>query len=1417
MSSNGSQDMLKKQQLPDLDVDWLVGARNLDLTNGNITNVPSNATGGNVRSRSGSLGSGERSGGLMSPQPVDLSKRYARRNSVASPPSNSASSEKSNTQHSKDKDSNLSLRRTKSLSAAAAEDKARDGEFHSRRRGASISRASLSSSGSSSSLSHGGEKKMGFFKSLFGRMKSKPEVSSDTQVPQSNQRPKSRASSISTPALPDKRRSSLVNESVSHDKNQEQEEDIGNGVPLTRSKTESLIQDHNRHHHDSNKNIFNDDMNQQNEKRSSDGGNVSNEQEDWDPRLMEFLQYYKSKGYSVSAFQKNSNPSTISSKKIYPRRSGRSTSFSLDVNTSDLRKPNALKVKYDARGQPLPPHPSKSKLSPALKTHSNCKTYSGGSSDSDSDSESSSPSTATPSSSHKFGAFLRRVTSYGASNSNNNVKDEVSSLRSTQTSKDPFDPGKADVVPGLEDIKPLKYVSFAVNTYFNDPPQQICSKHPRQGEVEVKPNGSVVIHRLTPEEKRIILESSSTGVVVGGSGQLKLLIETDSHQGDDVRKKEEMAPSVRSETDDKVVSPSGEMREAEQKRNIGRAAVETAETARERGLKDDSSSSKNEEDVTVSNIASRVTIDKPMISRRTGGEQSQTSLSSMISQESEEEVFPPKKMKIPYDIVYTRCCHLREILPIPATMKQLKKGSTDPIPLLQLRNPRPSMIEIWSFSDFLSIAPVLCLSLDGVSLSVDMLRTILSALTFKKNFEKLSLRNTPLDHEGWKILCYFVSKSKSLVALDLTMVPSIKTNVQKPSKSSLKNNMPRMECDTKSRRDMNWNLLAASVATKGGLEEVIISGAQMPSDQFSNFIEVACIATTRLGLAYNRLTKAQCDKLANWIVQSKVTGLDIGFNDLNGKLSGFIDAIVDKIHNKGKSNVFKYISFNCTGLEVGPNDTSETNEVLKLISILCYFENLKFLDISNNPKMFPHCMKTLINCLPVFVNLVRLHLDYENLSSTLVVMLAEVLPLCSRLNYLSILGTKFDLASCKALADAVRKSSSLITLDIDYTYMPANIREKVSLYTMRNVDSELNKVKSESGKPSDDKDQLSTLQDELSVLLTDDFKDKELYDKLVERYIERVTIARSKIRKVVKDLFDTRVKGQLSTEGKETLIRLCFIEASFEKGLRLLKDRHKAKLSSAYTDAYDSVKTDGPFPTIFESITEGGRSLANKAPKTDEDSSVPASTVLSSSTFEQSGHSMLLPFSKADVEEFNPHADDTIELHEDDRESSNKISMQGREEGSIFRSGTALTKKVHDNRSNNGNIVDLNYLENAGDSLKTDQIKDLLLKTDMSSVVNVIDELHSKGYHLHDIFKKHDSETHKKLVDLSPQTSLNDGDDTSSSNTETDEKIKTGKDSSISSVGKSTTATADNSEADEAIDAAYDQVLDSIQRDRKPE
>ncbi|SCU93947.1 LAFA_0F19064g1_1 [Lachancea sp. 'fantastica'] len=1098
-----------------------------------------------------------------------------------------------------------------------------------------------------------------------------------------------------------------------------------------------------------------------------------------DPKLDEFLQRYRSTLKSGAS----SNARPISANKLTrPDTAKSKTTFSIDedVESHNDKKPSCV---FDAKGRPIPPHPAKSNLAPALRKHyrfarkENLRRT----------------STNASSSANKFGAFLKRVTSHNEDPSSKGSTTDSDTETSDEETPGNLQNDRGPTIPGLEDLKPLKKVAFATNTYFNDPPQQICSKNPRKGEVEVNSDGSVVIHRLTPEEKREILQKTTSGIVVGGSGHLKLLSDPSVNEND-IKRREERKPDV-------IVS-NEDGNEANAK-NQSNAALRGAQLNDDKAPREvDTTDSANEEDVSVSKSAAEVKIDKPMFSRRSG-----CSLSSLVStsEDDNDDVFPPRDIKIPHDVTYTRCCHLREILPIPATFKQLKKGSTDPIPLLQLRNPKPSMIEVLSFGDFLSIAPVLCLSLDGVSLSVEMLNVILCSLAYKKEFEKLSLRNTPIDHEGWRLLCFFVSKCKSLGALDLSMVPGMSINVQKPSKSAQKSRIVRMECSMDSREELNWDLLTAALATNGGLEEIILSGAKMPLKQFENFIELGCRRTTRLGLAYNSLTTEKCTLLADWLVRSQVTGIDMAYNDLRGKLGSFSATLIEKMQNN--NNVFKYISLNSTNLEVPDGAESKNNELIRLISSLCYCDNLKLLDISNNPQIFPHITRHLAHYLPVFVNLMRLQMDYNNIPSMSLVALAEVFPMCQKLNYVSARGTKVDIATGCALAAAMHKSSSLLTLDLDLEGLPDKIKDKISLYGIRNMELAINKVEECNTGPKgsaglatskgDVPDNLALLQKELAELLTEKPMSKEDLGVVAQSFVTRLMKARSFIDKMTEDLFRLRVDGNLSTSGKETLIRFCFIDATFERGLRLLAQRYNNKI-------------DIP--------SHSGGNLANNSHQLPR---MESGATLSSDYFAGSGHSALLPFQHPPIESAGSGpAEDAIEIRDD-------ISMSGdshardqlKEEGAVLRKSHGIIEHAANGSFNSDDQIDEQFLKNhdVNDVMDLDggKIKEFILTQDISTVTGFLQTLRRRGVDLSDIFKKRpDQKTPTDASDpATEELDLNSRESSTVVGVQANLLEAHNKQSDVSSGSDSDSDVVDGGDA---IDRVYDEVLDNIERGRSP-
>lgn len=360
------------------------------------------------------------------------------------------------------------------------------------------------------------------------------------------------------------------------------------------------------------------------------------------------------------------------------------------------------------------------------------------------------------------------------------------------------------VPPGLEDIEIPKHIHFDKTVFTTDPPQQICSKQPRKGDVVVMKDGIVVVNN---DHKRAILDGSTLkadnldgvgkgthGLTVGGRGVLKLLSEQDR------------------ETLDKNL----EWRYY-----------------------------KDLNDIHGSNI-------KPLPEIEIDSEK----------EELDDRLFPNKYRNVTWREIYQRVCHLREILPIASILQQIPEELPDPdtgatqykpfIPMITLKNNKPSMIEILTFCDFISCTIVETLNFDMCDMSLDMFTRIIDAVvTMIQNVQalnesrdssdvseiesiKLSFRNTPISDDGFKVLCKFFSTfdfKKVKLSLDLSVAPEVKCNVLRkknihcandkvPDRMSLKLhcNIGKSIIDINdfdynmTCRDADWSLFIASIA-----------------------------------------------------------------------------------------------------------------------------------------------------------------------------------------------------------------------------------------------------------------------------------------------------------------------------------------------------------------------------------------------------------------------------------------------------------------------------------------------------------------------------------------------------------------------------------------------------------------------------
>lgn len=733
----------------------------------------------------------------------------------------------------------------------------------------------------------------------------------------------------------------------------------------------------------------------------------------------------------------------------------------------------------------------------------------------------------------KFTGLFRRRSSVATSAPTSPVRTIDQSINNSSTTLEKKTEEERESDSGIstfKKLKPLKHVAFHSLTFLIDPPQQIPSRNPRKGNVEVLPLGVVRIHPLTEEDK-IQMEKSlrgqGGGLVVGGTGAFSLT-----------------------------------KKESKQKEEEGvELKPKNPETSNNNG----------EEDPAIEPHAKSLGIDKPM--------------AHSVSRAGYKA--PIKKMAL--DLMYSRCCHLREILPIPGIAKQIPKGSMAPLPYLLFRNPTPTMIEIETFADFIRIAPIICVSLDGISLSYEQLKILLSAMSAKTQLEKLSLRNTPLDSNGWTLFCWFLSRNKFINKLDITQCPPLSVTKKKKKVKPEEEAIVRMVCNKENRTDMDWTMFTAALIARGGIEELILTGCCITDSRvFETLIRKAiAIKTSKLGLAYNQLSPQQFHVvLDSYFPASKTRGLDLGYNDFLS--SAFLQIIIEifkKEDLQDKLSVSKlgFLSLNATNLRF--------NSLFKDVfeNVLATLPNLKYLDFSNNPKLFgnfstrnlgfeapsssalasdssfdeasksnstPESINSYFcSILPTFKALVRLHLDNNGLSSQSLMNLFEIVPFCKNLAYLSIIGNHLDIYSATSLIQGLKNSTTLMTVDGEFLGLPESFRERIGSYSMRNMENFYNNnIRKKLSHEEDlDEGHSKSLTDQLNELLSQRHNGKlDLSLPQVKEFIERTQRYRQELKESILDLFALQYSGDLNIEGKEALIRLLFVDSSLERGLRMI-------------------------------------------------------------------------------------------------------------------------------------------------------------------------------------------------------------------------------------------------------------------------
>ncbi|SCU82717.1 LADA_0C07492g1_1 [Lachancea dasiensis] len=658
---------------------------------------------------------------------------------------------------------------------------------------------------------------------------------------------------------------------------------------------------------------------------------------------------------------------------------------------------------------------------------------------------------------------------------------------------------------------PLRRVTFAVDRFGMDPPQQIPSRKPKRGDVLIPqdmicptPSISVGITNTqgSVEHAASLFNEESKEYKAALENHRKALRESDKHQQEAHYAAQRIAHEV-ANFKSKSTSQATNTTAPASGQQAGTKPTTTA----------------------IDDRIKHLEIDKPIHKHENYFDPSQP------------EDSPESQTKLTLDKIYTRCCHLREILPIPSTLKQVK-NKTAPLQMLKFLNPRPTLIDLLSFCDFISITPIHNVVFDNVNLTPEMLRIVITSLANSGAIEKLGFRNVIFNSESWKLLCRFLLRNDSLLKLDIS---------QTKIKPDLAPGLYRAH--------MDWNLFTDVLQRRRGrpLEELLINGVRF--DNFDVFVNLlSTFASTapahskkRLGIAQSSITGEQLKFLMSWVSDYQIQGVDLGFNDL----SELVKPLVGKLSALPLDNMH-YFTLNSTNIATA----YDAALILRAISKL---PNLYFLDLSNLPQIFPEIFPYLNKYLPRMANLKRLHLDSNDFTSREVVMVTSVLSKCDQLLHLSLLNIPaeaFSTAMCANVYDCVRQCAKLTNLDIAYGNMPEQISSRIALCLMRRMhrDFELDDLTNQDDVLFD-----GTLLSETAENVFEKLNNFENVETnatrryLLKKYWERFNRVHDNVQSTIDQLFHKRSLGELNLQSKENLLRLLFVENNLSHILSLLK------------------------------------------------------------------------------------------------------------------------------------------------------------------------------------------------------------------------------------------------------------------------
>ncbi|KAF2452027.1 RNI-like protein [Karstenula rhodostoma CBS 690.94] len=377
--------------------------------------------------------------------------------------------------------------------------------------------------------------------------------------------------------------------------------------------------------------------------------------------------------------------------------------------------------------------------------------------------------------------------------------------------------------------------------------------------------------------------------------------------------------------------------------------------------------------------------------------------------------------------IYRRCCQLRETPILKRISDQLSNPTTiahsapGTVASLDLTGSRLQLADFVTLSDWLAVVPVKKLFLDDADLNDDKIRDILAGLLAAKvsqagrrkkstsgeanngseNIEersgvvkKLVLKNNPkITAEGWRHIALFIYMCKSLISLDMSMIPFPSSTLQ--SAPQVPNGSLGASSDRNAASKDIAEVISKAISGRLGgskLEELLLSECGLSTSSIRKVVDGAIVSgVQRLGLAGNNIDEEGLEHIMHYIKSGVCQGLDLGGNTLRDSISRLTECFT-----KG-----------CPLWALSVADCDLTPESLRiLLPALGNLPNFIFLDLSHNRDLFSNSLSLCLlrKYMPQFKKLKRIHLTDVSLSQADVIGIAEVIPECPVIAHVDIQG-----------------------------------------------------------------------------------------------------------------------------------------------------------------------------------------------------------------------------------------------------------------------------------------------------------------------------------------------------------------------------------------------------------------------------